>query len=302
MSIVKPFLKWVGGKTQIIDDVLEKFSPDIVNYYEPFLGGGSVLLALLSNVRDGKIKLTGEVYASDANPNTINLFCHVRDDVEDLIDVLECMSEDFRKCKTNKVNRKPKNEAEALENPENYYYWTRAGYNSRRGDLRLTADAAAELLFLNKTCFRGVYREGPNGFNVPYGHYTNPTIVDPAHLREVSSLLKDVNFAHQDFRQVFKKIKPGDFIYMDPPYAPENATSFVGYTADGFGAPEHNALFKLCASLPEGIGMLMSNSDVPLVRDSFPTPIYMVKTIECRRAINSKKPGSKTNEVLITRA
>jgi DNA adenine methylase len=154
-------------------------------------------------------------------------------------------------------------------------------------------------MFLNKTCFRGMYREGPNGFNVPYGHYkTTPTIVTKVDLDSVSYLIKNVEFIHNDFRDSIKKVKVGDFVYLDPPYAPENETSFVGYTLDGFTLESHNKLFHEIVKLDgKKIKFLMSNARVELVLNYFKD--YECTNIVARRAINSKKPDATTMEVLI---
>jgi DNA adenine methylase len=156
------------------------------------------------------------------------------------------------------------------------------------------------LLFLNKTGFRGVYREGPHGFNVPFGHYTNPTVYDEVEVRRVSALIRDVVFRDISWTAALVDVSSEDFVYLDPPYAPETDTSFVGYTAGGFGKEDHAALFARIAALKSaGVPFLMSNADVKLVRDAFTSPMFTTIGITARRAINSKNPESVTKEVLI---
>ena len=297
-EITKPFLKWVGGKTQILDKVLSEFPKTMANYHEPFLGGGSVLLGLLSLIRDKKITITGTMYASDLNANIINLYKTIQSNPELLISEVKTLINEYTEsAQSNEVNRVPKTKEEALTSQESYYYWIRSQFNT---DTKQTIQSAAHLLFLNKTCFRGVYREGPRGFNVPFGNYTNPGIMEEAHIREVSELIKDVVFTINPFTESLKKVEEDDFVYMDPPYAPETETSFVGYTKDGFNLDEHNKLFELCKKLTTNkVKWVMSNADVKLVKDAFPAPQYETTIISARRAINSKNPEAKTNEVLI---
>jgi DNA adenine methylase len=304
----KPLLKWLGGKTQIIDDVLAGFPREINNYYEPFLGGGSVLIAFLKNVKDGGKKLTGNVYASDFNSDLISFYKNIQSRCEDFIVELKKLCDEFASiqdgggCEV--VNRNAANIEEAMTSQESYYYWTRAKFNGlANAEERKTPLAAAMLLFINKTCFRGVYREGPNGFNVPFGHNKNPGIIDEENIRFVSALIKDVVFTHSSFKSnpYLGMARMGDFVYLDPPYAPETEKSFVGYTKDGFDLECHKELFKMCHDMTEKrVRILLSNADVKLVRDAFPLPVYTTRVISCRRAIHSKEPDSRTNEVLIT--
>jgi DNA adenine methylase len=265
---VKPFLKWVGGKTQIIDDVIELFPKEIDNYYEPFLGGGSVLLALLSQKRNGVIKVQN-IYASDINQSLVSLYKHIQANCTELISEIKKLTD--------------------IPMSEDYYYEIRSRFNQTP---KLTLESSAMFIYLNKTCFRGVYREGPRGFNVPYGHYKN-FIIDETHLSQVSELIQGVNFINCGFEKALENIQNTDFVYLDPPYAPINAKTFVGYTADGFG--KHQELFELCKNMKSKF--LMSNSDVPLVREALPD--LEIKVISCRRAINSKNPESRQDEVLI---
>jgi DNA adenine methylase len=298
---VKPVLKWVGGKTQILETVLAQFPKEMVNYHEPFLGGGSVLLGVLSYKKAGAIKVSGQIYASDLNSNLIGLYKNIQSNPEALIVEVKKLVDEFAKAKGSDVNRKASTLEEALTSPESYYFWIRSRFNALSKEERMTVVGSAMLLFLNKTCFRGVYREGPKGFNVPFGNYSNPGILDEEHILIVSDLIKDVVFTVAPFSDSLVKVKAGDFVYLDPPYAPETEKSFVAYTADGFDLEKHKDLFKLCTELSsKPVKFLMSNADVTLVKGSFPSPVYTTTIVECRRAINSKKPESKTNEVLIT--
>jgi DNA adenine methylase len=297
----KPFLKWVGGKTQIIDTVLAHFPREMNNYHEPFLGGGSVLLALLAKKAAGLIRITGNIWASDINPTLIGLYQNIQRHPDALIAEMKRLTDVFVNCKGTVINRKATTLDEATTSPESYYYWIRSKFNALPVEDRATVPASAMMLFMNKTCFRGVYREGPNGFNVPYGNYKNPGILDEAHIQTISTLIRDVIFTAIPFSESLSKVESGDFVYMDPPYAPRDANSFVSYTSDGFDRESHSALFALCHTMTlRNTHLLLSNADVKMVRDAFPEPEYITTTVSCRRAIHSKNPESRTNEVLIS--
>ena len=194
------------------------------------------------------------------------------------------------------VNRKPKTLKEAKTSQESYYYWLRQCYNKLTQEEKNTPLGSAYFIFLNKTCFRGVYREGPNGFNVPFGHYKNPEVISEEHLMTMSTYIKNVKFSCMKFEDSFTHINESDYIYMDPPYAPENATSFVGYTKEKFSLEQHMLLFETCKKYK----FMMSNANVPLVTDNFKDNKYKIKTITCKRSINSKNPNAMTKEVIIT--
>jgi len=300
IHISKPILKWVGGKTQIIDKLIMNFPVHINNYREPFLGGGSVLLALLSCVKSGVIKVEGSIFAYDLNEPLINIYKNIQMRHRELYDTLQTIIADFNKCGNGEVNRTPANIEEAKSAKENYYYWIRSEYNKLCLHDKNDILGSAMLIFLNKTCFRGIFRVGPNGFNVPYGHYDNPEIINKEHLDEMHCLLQNVIFECCDFHTALANVQHNDFVYLDPPYAPETNTSFVGYTPNGFSIENHKNLFNLIHNLTNANHKIMlSNADVSLVRDNFTNEKYNILTILCKRSINSKNPGAKTNEVII---
>jgi DNA adenine methylase len=296
----KPILKWVGGKTQIMDKLIVEFPTEINNYREIFLGGGSVLLTLLSYVKSGLIKVHGNIYAHDLNEPLIYIYKNIQTCHNELYDKLQEIISEFNKCENGELNREPKNIEEAKLSKENYYYWTRIQYNKLSFNDKKTILGSAMFIFLNKTCFRGVFRVGPKGFNVPYGHYNNPEIINKEHLDEIHDLIQGVIFECCDYNISLASIEDNDYVYLDPPYAPETEISFVGYTENGFSLDNHNNLFKLIHKLTETKKKIMlSNADVSLVRENFIDQRYNITSILCKRAINSKNPDAKAKEVII---
>jgi DNA adenine methylase len=298
---VKPVLKWVGGKTQILDKLITEFPKEINNYREIFLGGGSVLLSLLSHVKDGSIKINGKLYAYDINEPLIYVYKNIQSNHNTLYNEIQNLILEFNEINNEEeINRKPKNIEEAKLSKENYYYWIRSEYNKLSSDDKKSINGSTKFIFLNKTCFRGVFRVGPNGFNVPYGHYNKPEIINKEHLDKIHNLIQNVIFECCDFNISLNNVEDNDFVYLDPPYAPETNTSFVGYTENGFNLENHNSLFKLVHKLTEtNKKMMLSNSDVSLVRENFSNDKYNLTSILCKRAINSKNPESKAKEVII---
>jgi DNA adenine methylase len=300
IQVPKPILKWVGGKTQILDKLMVEFPIEINNYHEIFLGGGSVLLTLLSYVKEGVIKLNGTIYAYDLNEPLIYVYKNIQSSYNELYIVIQNIIKCYNACGSGLINRSPTNLEEATQTKENYYYWVRMEYNKLSAFDKKSLIGSAMFIFLNKTCFRGVFRVGPKGFNVPYGHYKNPEIVNKEHLCEIHHLIQGVVFDCCDFTTSLSNIVNDDFVYLDPPYAPETATSFVGYNLNGFNIDNHTTLFKLLHTLTESKQkILLSNSDVNLVRENFTNDKYIITSILCKRSINSKNPEAKAKEVII---
>jgi DNA adenine methylase len=300
IHIPKPILKWVGGKTQIIEKLLMEFPIEINNYREAFLGGGSVLFALLSYVKTGIIKIHRNIYAHDLNEPLIYIYKNIQTRHNELYDSLQTIITTYNECGNGEINRTPANIEEAKVAKENYYYWIRSEYNKLSVNDKKNIIGSAMFIFLNKTCFRGVFRVGPKGFNVPFGHYNNPEIINREHLEEIHELIQNVIFECGDFTTSLADIEPNDFVYLDPPYAPETNTSFVKYTENGFALEKHIQLFNLIHNLSETNNkIILSNADVTLVRENFASERYNITSILCKRSINSKNPDAKAKEVII---
>jgi len=290
---VKPFIKWVGGKTQIIKDIQEKIPNEINNYHEVFLGGGSVLFLILSMKKENKIKINGSVKAYDKNTVLINTYNHIKNNCDQLIKEINHFKQKYDQIKEFKIGKKyQKNE----ESKENYYYLIRDLYNNieDKNDIK----KCALFIVLNKLCFRGLYREGKNGFNVPFGHYkVTPEIINEDNLHNISTLIQEVEFVDCDYKENFIKFDDDDFVYFDPPYVPINPKSFVNYNEGGFNHQEHKKLFNKIREMKNN-KFLLSNSDCDFVNKEFTK--YNIDKILCKRRINSKNPDSKVYELLIS--
>lgn len=246
---VKPFLKWVGGKGQLLKEI-EKYylfeSNEITKYAEPFVGGGAVLFDILS-----KYDLE-EVYISDINAELINAYRIIRDDIDDLVSMLAGMQSEFAPMDTN--HRKT------------YYLAKRERFNDLKvnGNENVNIEKAALMIFLNKTCFNGLYRVNKKGlFNVPMGAYKNPMICDEENLRSVSEKLKNVTIVCGDYRESADFIDENTFVYFDPPYRPITDTaSFTAYTENLFNDEEQIELARFVDDMHcKGARVVMSNSD-----------------------------------------
>jgi len=270
----KPFVKWVGGKRQLLKQFNElslypkKFNPEINTYHEPFVGGGAVFFDLLPE----------KSVLSDMNNELITTYKVIKKDVEPLIKAL-------KKHKHNKE----------------YFLKLRAKDVSKLSDLEI----ASRFVYLNRTAFNGMYRvNNSGGFNVPFGKYSNPLICDEDNLKAVSKVLKKVSIKNQDYMKVLDCAKKGDFVYFDPPYYPVSKTaSFTSYTKDGFLEKEQEELRDTFVKLhKKGCYVMLSNSDTPLINKIY-SKIKGVKInkVSAGRSINSNgaKRG-KVSEVLVT--
>jgi DNA adenine methylase len=273
----------------------------------------------LSLVKAGEIQVTGSIHASDLNAPLIYMYRNIQTRVDDIISELRTLSSAFNEIKVrNVVGRKARDKIvvaetreDALESQEAYYYWVRAKYNAlcASGTATENSDVAvsAMLIFLNKTCFRGVYRENAERqFNVPFGNYAACSIFSDHHLREMSRLIQDVHFHVRDCSVSLELVKlaehSDDFVYLDPPYMPtDGKKGFVDYTTGKFDGRQHAALFEKIRGL-NGARMLLSNSDSPIVQSYFPQEGgYQTHVLaQCKRAIHSINPSATASEVLIT--
>ncbi len=299
-SIAKPFLKWAGGKGQLLDR-FQKLYPQalqenkIENYYEPFLGSGAVFFDMVQNYN------VEHAYLYDTNPDLIITYQVIRKDVESLIERLYLLQTKY--IPLDKSQR------------QQYFYELRTAYNLQRNNVdpdeysEQWLERAAQLIFLNRTCFNGLYRVNSRGeFNTPVGDYKNPKICDKENLRAVHRILKKTKIQHADFTQVEVDLKKNSFVYFDPPYRPISKTaSFKAYGKEDFSDKRQRELAELFARLDKkGACVLLSNSDPKnndpgdnffddLYRD------YSVIRVPAKRIINSNpsKRGA-VNEIIVT--
>jgi len=291
---IKPFLKWAGGKGQLLKEI-EQYYPfsdgTITKYAEPFVGGGAVLFDILS-----KYDLEG-IYISDINAELINTYRIIRDDIDALTQMLCVMQNDFIPLDTD--NRKV------------YYMEKRERFNDLKvtGNKNINIEKAALMIFLNKTCFNGLYRVNKKGlFNVPIGAYKNPMIYDENNLRSVSEKLQKVTIVCGDYRESTEFIDKNTFVYFDPPYRPITDTAnFTAYTETLFNDKEQIELAKFVDAMHrKGAKIVISNSDPKNsnAEDDFFDNIYSahkIKRVEANRMINSNSEArGKIKELLIS--
>ena len=294
MEIVKPFVKWAGGKNSLIPQLTKYYPLELKNgtierYIEPFVGGGAVLIDILQKY---EVK---EAYAFDINKDLINCYNVIKTNVENLIQELDKKEKEFL----------------ILDNDarQQYFYNIRTEYNSYTLDEDINVKRASEFIFLNRTCFNGLYRVNKDGkFNVPCGKYKNPTICDSKNLRNLSKLIKNVTFEYGDYKKSESFVNENTFVYFDPPYRPLSITSgFTSYTKEDFNDDNQKELANYFYKLDlKNAKLMLSNSNPKNVNkdDNFFENIYkgfVINEVSAKRMINANAKGrGEISELLIT--
>lgn len=270
-KLVAPVLKWVGGKRQLIETFSPLLPKRISSYCEAFVGGGALLFHLQPKV----------AYVNDINADLICVYTVIRDNVDDLIAELK-----------------------QYKNDASYFYAVRDWDRDKQVYGTLSdVKRAARILYLNKTCYNGLYRVNNAGeFNSPFGNYRNPNIVNEPVLRAVSAYFNaaKITFTSTDYAEVLKNLKKSTFVYLDPPYDPVSETaSFTGYVKGGFSKAEQIRLRECCDDLDaRGIKFMLSNSATPFILDQYSA--YNITTVKAKRAINSVGTGrGDVDEVVV---
>ena len=279
IKIAKPFLKWAGGKTQLINDIERTLPTEITKdkftYIEPFVGSGAVLFWMLNNFP--KLK---KAVINDINEDLINTYKTIASNPKELISILEILQNEFHNLEGNEENKKL------------YYYQKRELYNLRKEE---KSGQAALFIFLNRTCFNGLYRvNSKNMYNVPMGGYKKPTICDKENILAVSNVLQKVEILKGDFEQTLNYADKNSLFYFDPPYKPLSETSsFNSYAKDEFNDNEQIRLKEFCSKLDAlGHTWILSNSDVKgkNENDNFFDDLYSdfnIQRVDARRNINA---------------
>ncbi len=274
--MIKPYLKWAGGKRQLLQTI-KTFLPSCIEdyvYYEPFVGAGAVLFELQPK----------KAIINDFNSQLIFTYNAIKNNVEELISLLH-------------IHQK--------NNNHEYYYNIRAQDRDTKYFKSLTdTEKAARLIYMNKTCYNGLYRVNSQGlFNVPYGTYKNPNICEENVLRSIHNFLKnnEIEILNGDFAVATKSANSSSFVYFDPPYHSANNSNFTGYQADGFGESEQVRLRDNYLELTDrGVKCLLSNSDTDFIREIYSNKRFDIFTIQAKRLINSNSSKrGEVNEVLI---
>lgn len=294
MMNAKPFLKWAGGKTQLIKDInialpKDVFNKDKFTYVEPFVGSGAVLFWMINNFPN-----LNKAIINDINSDLINSYNTIGTNPNELISVLDQLEKEFHELTENQELKKE------------YYYSIREKYNTRSST---NSDQAALFIFLNRTCFNGLYRvNSKNKFNVPMGSYKRPKICDKDNIMAVNKALQNIEILNGDYTDTLNHTDENSFFYFDPPYKPlSDTSSFNSYAKDEFGDKEQIRLGEFCKKLNTlGHSWMLSNSDVKgkNPEDNFFDELYVefkIKRVKAKRMINANatKRG-QLNELLIT--
>ncbi|MEE0452327.1 DNA adenine methylase [Peptacetobacter sp.] len=269
---VAPFLKWAGGKRQLLNQIKERMPKEYNDYYEPFIGGGAVLFELQPE----------EATINDINTSLINVYRQVKDNTEEFIELVK------------------KLDSEMWEDGKEYYLDIREKYNDKLLKKEYDLELAALFTFMNKHCFNGLYRVNKKGlFNVPYNK-SRRTSIEEDDVRETAKYLKTVNILEGDFEEACKGAKKGDFIFFDSPYAPLNPTSFEAYTKEGFDVESHKRLAKLYDELTErGCYCMLTNHNTEFINELYSNKGYRIDVVSVKRMINSDASNRKGEEVII---
>lgn len=286
--MARPFLKWAGGKGQLLNVINDALPLHFDRYIEPFVGSGAVMFNILENrnVLDG-------VFINDINTDLVHTYESIRDHCEQMVGILSRLQEQYLAL-------------DDMDERAQLFYQIREAYNQRQADV---VTHSCYFIFLNKTCFNGLYRvNARNLFNVPFAKPRNPRICDQNNLRAVSQVLAHVVIRNQDYGRLLDEVHEGTFVYLDPPYRPLNQTSaFTSYSANGFGDNEQRELKLFCDAIHERRSFFMlSNSDPKNENpdDNFFDELYAdyhIQRIPAKRFINSRADGrGEINELLIT--
>ena len=273
-----PFLKWAGGKTQLLDKIIPLIPDEIEPYYEPFIGGGAVFFRLASQRPKLKAKL------SDTNEDLINGYMIIQNQINDLIDSLGSIHTEYF----------------SSDDKEKFFYKTREAYNTSKDKLERTK----YMIFLNKTCFNGLYRVNRSGeFNVPYGDNKKPKILDKENLLAINKLFNEleIDFQVLDYEKSLEFCTKNDFCYLDPPYQPETDQGFTSYTKISFDQENQKRLSKVIEKLTQkNIKVILSNSESKLIHQLYPENKYEILKLPALRIINSDSTNRKgTIELVI---
>lgn len=294
MTLAKPFIKWVGGKSQLLEEIKEKYPQNIEKYCEPFVGGGAVLFDILST------KHPESILINDINKELINTYSQIKNNCNDMINQLSELQTIYK--------------SHTLEENKAYFYEKRQRYNELKvnGNDAENLEKAALFIFLNKTCFNGLYRVNSKGlFNVPFNNAKNPLLCDEENLRACSEVLQNVEMRVGDYKECKDFIDSNTFVYIDPPYRPLTQTAaFTSYSENGFSDDDQKTLSIFIKEMitEKHAKVLISNSDPKNtdVNDNFFDDLYdknhfQIKRVSAARMINSnaKKRGA-INELLIS--